>query len=92
MEGQTAHQGVFEVNLYGVRDTVEAFLPLLAPAPLLVTVSSEVGSWEMHNCSAELQRTLLDPAKLTWSTIDSLAQQSLQPSSPWPQSSTNYGS
>ena len=84
VDGQSAHQGVFAVNLYGVRDTIEAFLPLLAPASLIVTVSSEVGAWAMNNCSAELQSTLLDPAKLTWSAIDSLAQQSLQPSSPGP--------
>ena len=94
VDGQSVHQGVMDVNLYGVKDAIEAFLPLLPPSSSsLITVSSEVGSWATHACSAELQRTLLEPSTLTWSTIDSLAQQVVKPtaSSRWPPASDTFG-
>ena len=97
VDGQQVHQGILDVNLYGVRDTIDAFLPLLPPSSLLVTVSSEVGAWTTYDSKPDLQHTLLNPATLTWPTLDTLARESVTtskpgtPSSPWPALFATYG-
>ena len=85
------------VNLYGVHDMVEHFLPVLAPNATLVTVSSEVGSWTTAAMAPELQRRVLDADSLSWADIDALAQDYIASVSggkaqyTWPPSSKTYG-
>ena len=72
VDGDLTSPSVIDVNLYGVHDTIEAFLPLLSPHSLLVTVSSEVGAWTTQACPLALQQKLMAPEKLDWPSIVAL--------------------
>jgi NAD(P)-dependent dehydrogenase (short-subunit alcohol dehydrogenase family) len=93
VDGDSMHRGILDVNFYGVKDCIEAFLPILSPNAALVTVSSEVGAWTTSRCSPELQSTLLNPSSLTFSILDSLGQAFLaqEPSSGWPAPEKTFG-
>ena len=69
--GETPEQ-VFAVNIDGVHDTIEAFLPLVPSNGQVVCVTSEVGAWAMHAMPPAEQQTLASPATLDWATTKAL--------------------
>lgn len=71
LNGESA-ETVLSVNVDGVRDTIEAFLPVLTPTGLITVVASEVGAWAMDALPAKLQETLSAPQDITWSRIQQL--------------------
>ena len=73
-DGDFSSFDVFRVNLYGVRDVTEAFLPLIPPGGAVLTNTSGVGAWAMYNLPASLQQRLTQPERLTWPDFDALAQ------------------
>ena len=90
---------VFEVNLYGVKRTIEAFEPLLKKSadPRIVVVSSEVGKSALDLMTPDLQSTFTNINSLTYSTISSLASDYLSSFSSaatrtWPNPAQTYGS
>ena len=92
VDGDTMHRDVMAVNVYGVRDTVEAFLPVLSPHATVVTVSSTVGAWATAESSTELQQTLTNPSSLSFDTIDRLAQAyTAAPNASWPAPKRTFG-
>ncbi|KAJ3048449.1 hypothetical protein HK097_010531 [Rhizophlyctis rosea] len=87
---------VFEVNLFGVKRTIEAFEPLLKKVsdPRIVVVSSEVGKGGLDLMTPDLQSTFTNIDSLTWSTISDLAEDYLSssPTRKWPNPAQTYGS
>jgi len=68
---------IFDVNIYGVKNTTESFLPLIPSNGIIIVVSSTVGSWTMNRLSSELQAKLEDIPHLNWNELDSLIQDRL---------------
>jgi len=67
-------KATFDTNVYGVKRTTDAFLPLIPEQSGHISiVSSEVGTWSHFNSPAALQQKLEDP-NVTWDTIDNVAQ------------------
>jgi len=93
VNGDGMKQEVLDVNFNGVKDCIEAFLPILSPSGYIVTVSSEVGAWTTSACSSELQSTLLNPSSLTFSSLESLGQSFLKQdaSTGWPAKEKTFG-
>ena len=99
MDGEPAKiaKDTLAVNLYGVHDMVEAFLPVLSSNASIVTVSSEVGAWSTFAMEPQLQQRLLETDALSWSDIDKLAkdyvasQSGGKASNSWPDKSKTYG-
>ena len=85
---------VFAVNIDGVHDTMEAFLPLIPADGLITVVASEVGAWSVNAMPAELQQKLTSPSTVTWSLIQQLeadwqkANKGQPHEQPWPASNT----
>ena len=85
------------VNVYGVHDVVEAFLPVLAPNATIVTVSSEVGAWSTFAMEPQLQKRLLETDALSWSDVDKLAKDYVayasgsKASNTWPDKNPVFG-
>lgn len=69
MNGET-DETVLSVNLDGVHDTIEAFLPILRTTGLITVVASEVGAWATHCLPAQLQERL--SGNLPWTAIEQL--------------------
>ena len=69
MNGET-DETVLAVNLDGVHDTIEAFLPVLRATGLITVVASEVGAWATHSLPAQLQELL--NGNRPWSAIEQL--------------------
>jgi len=67
---------VLNVNVYGLRNTVEAFLPLmrsLSSGAKVIVVTSEVGAWSLHNIEPPLHDVLLnDVTTMKWEHIDAI--------------------
>lgn len=62
---------VFEVNLRGARNTIEAFAPLVpAKAGRIVLVSSQVGAWYTQACSPETRAKLEDVNRNDWTQVE----------------------
>ena len=69
--GETAEQ-VFAVNIDGVHDMIEAFLPLIPATGLIDVVASEVGAWGTNEMPPELQQMLTTPQTVDWPLIQQL--------------------
>ena len=66
---------VFDVNINGVHNTMEGFLPLIPANGLIVAVASEVGAWAANDWPPELQQKLTSPgslSSLTWPLVQQL--------------------
>ena len=66
------HQKVLAVNLDGVHDCIEAFLPIMSQQALIVVVASEVGAWAANEMPSELQQILMSPQSVNWPLIQQL--------------------
>jgi len=98
---------VLNVNLYGVRNTIEAFLPLIRPSSTgakLIIVSSEVGAWTLNQVEEPLHSELLNGAPtMSWEHIESIiadylagvrqrdAGQPLTTKYKWPEHAKTFG-
>jgi NAD(P)-dependent dehydrogenase (short-subunit alcohol dehydrogenase family) len=70
-------QETLEVNTYGVKRVVEAFLPLLEPqVGRLVNITSAAGPNFVEGCSADIQSMLVDP-NITWEQLEAFLQKCL---------------
>ncbi|KAJ3110899.1 hypothetical protein HK100_002876 [Physocladia obscura] len=92
-ENESTSAGVFAVNLFGVKQMVDTFTPILASNGLIINVSSEVGTWSQHNMSPELQSTLSDIDNLSWNKLVEFAQDYQQPTKKygWPSPEKTFG-
>jgi len=107
---KTDYDNVFNtinVNLYGARNTINEFLPLIRPASAggrLIVVSSVVGSWSLNAIEEPLHSELFKGApSMSWEQIDSIvadylagirqhdAGQPLTTKYKWPDHSKTYG-
>ena len=81
---------VFAVNVDGVHDTIEAFLPHVPASGLIVVVASEVGAWATAALPPQLQKILTSPNTVNWPLIQQLeadwlkAQKEQPHEQPWP--------
>ena len=81
---------VFAVNIVGVHDTMESFLPLLPLNGLIVVTASEVGAWATNELPPELQKTITTPDALSWPIVDKMQADWLEAlkgqahEQPWP--------
>lgn len=75
--GESDMRRVLEVNTFGPRRVVEAFLPLIAPDGRIVNVSSASGPNFVSACSAERKAQLTDPT-VTWERIQALIDECLE--------------
>lgn len=65
---------VLEVNVWGARNTIETFLPLIpAKTGKIALVSSEVGAWYTAATSPETRAKLEDVAANDWPKVESYA-------------------
>jgi NAD(P)-dependent dehydrogenase (short-subunit alcohol dehydrogenase family) len=65
------HPAVFDVNVRGAHDTIEAFTPILTPKKaMVVVVSSQVGPWYTHALPSETREKLNDIENVTWERVD----------------------
>ena len=69
--GETPEQ-VFSVNIDGVHDMIDAFLPIVPATGLIDVVASEVGTWATHDNPPELQKILTTPQNISWQLIQQL--------------------
>jgi len=69
--GESA-QTVFAVNIDGVHDCIEAFLPIIPATGQIVVVASEVGAWAVAAMPAELQQKLTAVDSITWPAVQQL--------------------
>ena len=92
--GETA-ETVMAVNVDGVHDCIEAFLPLMPATGLINVTTSEVGTWAMHLMPPVLQQLLNTPQSITWPLTQQLEADWLKADKgevheqPWP-SDTKY--
>ena len=63
---------VFAVNIDGVHDCIEAFLPLVPATGLINVTTSEVGAWATHAAPPQLQQLLNTPQDINWPLIQQL--------------------
>ncbi|KAJ3040044.1 hypothetical protein HDV00_011493 [Rhizophlyctis rosea] len=88
---------VFDVNVHGVKRTIDAFQPILSKrstrTPQNVVVSSEVGAWVLHEMNPELQAVFQNIDTLTWEKLDSLMKDfaSSSPKESWPSAELTFG-
>ncbi|KAJ3133147.1 hypothetical protein HK100_004645 [Physocladia obscura] len=86
---------IFNVNVDGVKNTVEAFTPILSPSGYIINVSSTVGSAAQHLLSSEVKAILEDIDGLSWDKLANLAADyQLQPTSnkhEWPAAQKTFG-
>jgi NAD(P)-dependent dehydrogenase (short-subunit alcohol dehydrogenase family) len=69
---QVAKQ-TFDVNYFGVKRLYNHFAPLVRDGGVIVTVSSEVGAWNLHSMKQENREFLLSD-KLTEVQLDQFVQ------------------
>ncbi|KAJ3040550.1 hypothetical protein HDV00_010730 [Rhizophlyctis rosea] len=84
---------VFEVNVYGVKRTIEAFQPLFSSHPRVIVVSSEVGTSTLNKMTPSLQKTFTSIDTLSWPTLETLIKDYLSPtpSQTWPNPAQTFG-
>lgn len=71
LNGDGKHPDVFNVNVRGAKDTIEAFLPILTPKSGEITVvSSEVGAWYNHEVDASVRKEFEDVDAVTWEKVE----------------------
>lgn len=64
----------FETNLFGVKNTTDAFLPLLPDGGFINIVSSELGNWA-HSAAPKELRARLEDSDLQWPELEKLARE-----------------
>ena len=95
--GGESAETVFAVNVDGVHDSIEAFLPLIPSSGQIVVVASEVGSWYAGTLPPALQQTLTAAEGVSWPLVQRLKADWLkayhgQPSEqPWPDTHKTAG-
>ena len=95
--GGESAETVFAVNVDGVHDSIEAFLPLIPHSGQIVVVASEVGSWYAGSLPPALQQTLTQPDGVAWPLIAQLEADWLRAfhkqasEQPWPDTHTTAG-
>ncbi|WVR03356.1 hypothetical protein IAU60_000347 [Kwoniella sp. DSM 27419] len=71
--GDGNSEGIFDVNVRGAKDCIEAFAPLIPEGGIVNLVSSEVGSWTTHTLDKSIADKLLsDPPSQTWEKTDEM--------------------
>ena len=88
--GETA-ETIFAVNVGGVHDTIEAFLPIIpAASGSIVVVTSEVAAWATDALPSQLQQKFTSIDSVTWPLIQQLQSDWLKAhkgeahEQPWP--------
>lgn len=75
LNGDDKHPAVFDVNIRGARNTIEAFTPILTPKTGIVDiVSSEVATWYTAEVDPTTRAKLLDIPSVTWDKVDGWAR------------------
>lgn len=75
--GDTAMREVLEVNTWGPKRVIDAFLPLLEPEGRIVNVSSASGPMFVARCD-EARAALLTKPDVTWSEVEALMRECLR--------------
>jgi len=74
--GGESMRTVLNVNTYGPKRVVDAFLPLVEPEGRIVNVASASGPMFVAACREDRQRQLTDP-EVTWEAIEALMKECL---------------
>ncbi|KAJ3121505.1 hypothetical protein HK100_012352 [Physocladia obscura] len=87
---------VFAVNVLGIKNTIDTFLPILAPTATIINVSSELGAAAQWTLPSELKLILENVEELSWSKLEQilLDYNQPQPQYAWPsppQTAWSYG-
>lgn len=90
-EGGVSDDDIMNVNLYGPKRVVEAFLPLLDPAgSKIVNTGSGAGPIYVNSQSPDQKRVLCNP-NISWDEIDALAKEGPDPSASASSGWKNFG-
>ncbi|KAJ3091925.1 hypothetical protein HK100_007064 [Physocladia obscura] len=88
-------KAVLDVNLFGLKNVIDAFLLLMPSAATIINVYSEIGAGVHYRLPQDLQQVLENINTLSWTQIEALANdyQSTQPQYAWHSNGTvhSYG-
>jgi NAD(P)-dependent dehydrogenase (short-subunit alcohol dehydrogenase family) len=71
LDGDGLSPAIFDVNVRGAKNTIEAFTPILTPqSGIVVFVSSQVGGWYTKAVGPKIQAELLDAQSTTWEKVE----------------------